>query len=358
MQSCIPPLPLSLPSVEIYKGNEFRGKYNLGWCKKPMETVRYKLPNKVIVFDLDETLGSFGDLYLMWTGVKHLHPDFNQFHKLMELYPEFLRYGILTILEFLYEKKATNECSQIFIYTNNRCSKEWVQQICKYFESQVHKTLPKGHLPKCLFNKLICAFKINNRLVEKSRTTHRKTYSDFMRCAMLPKDTQICFIDDYEHHDMKNSRVYYICPKPYYHTLTGSEIIQRFLDTKWFIKRKSPLLYSKDYWFNWFRSHGRHAGYESRKKNIQQDITISQKMLYHIKDFLMYGNPPFYRSRKPVVSKRMSAGRGFRQTKRKRDKEKPKVNAKSNTKVNAKAPDAPKPSRRSRRTPKSIEKLR
>ena len=39
----------------------------------------------MIVFDLDETLGSFGDLYLLWTGVKHLHPEFNQFKKLIDL---------------------------------------------------------------------------------------------------------------------------------------------------------------------------------------------------------------------------------------------------------------------------------
>lgn len=299
-----------MSSLQVYKGNYYRGKYNLGWVKKPPEVVHYKLPEKVIVFDLDETLGSFGDLYLLWTGVKHLHPKFNQFKKLIDLYPEFLRYGILTILEYLYEKKRTKECSKIFIYTNNRCSREWVQQICKYFETKIHNMQPKGHIPICLFNKLICAFKINNRVVEKSRTTHRKTYADFIRCAMLSPDTEICFVDDLEHQDMKHSRVYYICPKPYYHSLQAKHIIKRFLETKWNVKKKSPLLYSKIYWINWFRSQGRDMGYETDYKNIDQDVLVSEKMLDHIKEFLIYGNPPFYRSKKKVISRKGNRKRG------------------------------------------------
>ena len=119
--------------------------------------------NKVVVFDLDETLGSFGDLYILWSGITQLHPQFTQFEQLMDLYPEFLRYGILTILEFLYEKKKTKECSKIFIYTNNRCSKEWVQNICSYFQTKIHALQPKGDILIPLFNTLICAFKIKNK---------------------------------------------------------------------------------------------------------------------------------------------------------------------------------------------------
>ena len=305
-----------MTSLQVYKGQYYTGKYKLGWVKKPPETVRYKLPDKVVVFDLDETLGSFGDLYILWSGVKNIHPSFNQFDKLLDLYPEFLRYGILTILEYLYEKKRSNECAKIFIYTNNRCSKEWVQYICKYFQKKIHETQPKGDIPILLFNKLICAFKINNRHVEKCRTTHRKTYCDLVRCAMLSPDTEICFVDDLEHEEMKHSRVYYICPKPYYHTLTGKDIIRRFRETKWFFKnkKKSPLLYSQDFWENWFRSQGRGLSYETRTKNVKQDMIISKKMLLHIEEFLKWGNPPFYRSKKKVVSKRQKMKQTQKQT--------------------------------------------
>lgn len=295
-----------MESLQVYKGTYYTGKYKLGWVKKPPEIVHYKLPEKVVVFDLDETLGSFGDLYILWAGIKNIHPTFNQFEKLLDLYPEFLRYGILTILEYLYEKKRSKECAKLFIYTNNRCSKEWVQYICKYFQKKIHETQPKGDIPIPLFNKLICAFKINNRQVEKCRTTHRKTYTDLVRCAMLTPDTEICFVDDLEHPEMKHSRVYYICPKPYYHTLTAKEIIERFVETKWFFKnkKKSPLLCSQSFWENWFRSQGRGMGYETRNTNMKQDIVISKKMMLHINEFLTWGNPPFYRSKKKVVSKR------------------------------------------------------
>jgi len=334
-----------MTSLQVYKGNHYTGKYKLSWVKKPPGIVHYKLPEKVVVFDLDETLGSFGDLYIMWSGIKNIHPSFNQFDKLLDLYPEFLRYGILTMLEYLYEKKKSKECAKIFIYTNNRCSKEWVQYICKYFQTKIHETQPKGDIPIPLFNKLICAFKINNRQVEKCRTTHRKTYCDLVRCAMLSQETEICFVDDIEHEEMKHSRVYYICPKPYYHTLTGTEIIKRFRETKWFFKnkRKSPLLYSLEFWGNWFRSQGRGLGYETRIKDIKQDIVISKRMLLHIEEFLTWGNPPFYKSKKKVVSKKQNP------------KQDPAKNKKKNQTAKKQKQQKQKPSDR---TLRSIERLR
>ena len=45
--------------VQIYKG-----KYYLPWFKKD-EVVHFSVPKKVVVLDLDETLGSFADLYII-----------------------------------------------------------------------------------------------------------------------------------------------------------------------------------------------------------------------------------------------------------------------------------------------------
>lgn len=293
-----------MSNVEVYKG-----RYYLKWVKKPLEKVKYKMPEKVVVLDLDETLGSFGDLYLLWSGVKHINKSFHQFDKLMDLYPEILRYGIMIILEYLYEKKKSKECSKILIYTNNRCSKEWVTQICKYFQNKIHSRQPKGDILIPLFNKLICAFRINNKVVEKCRTTYRKTYQDLIRCANLSPETEICFIDDQDHHDMKNSRVYYICPKPYHHSLNGTEMITRFVESKWFVKRKSPLLYSRQFWVNWFRSHGRHMGYERRTKNVNEDIDVTKKMMLHIKKFLSWRNPHLYRENDKIKTRKQKKKR-------------------------------------------------
>ena len=73
------------------------------------ETKHFYLPEKIIVFDLDETLGSFGDLYILWSGIKHLFEDFDRFDDLADMYPECIRFGVLTILEYLYKKKQKKQ---------------------------------------------------------------------------------------------------------------------------------------------------------------------------------------------------------------------------------------------------------
>ena len=116
--------------VQIYKG-----KYYLPWFKKD-EVIHFSTPKKVVVLDLDETLGSFADLYIIWCGIQHAWPSCNYFEELLETYPEFLRYGILTILEYLYQKKRKKECYKLFIYTNNQCSSSWVHMITNYLEKK------------------------------------------------------------------------------------------------------------------------------------------------------------------------------------------------------------------------------
>jgi hypothetical protein len=97
-------------SVQVYKGGLFR----------PSRNLRIKSRKKVIVFDLDETIGSFADLEILWTALGELD-CFKQtqesFNRLLDLYPEFLRYGILNILDFLqYKKQNGRLLSAIYIH--------------------------------------------------------------------------------------------------------------------------------------------------------------------------------------------------------------------------------------------------
>ena len=110
-------------------------------------------------------------------------------------------------------------CYKLFIYTNNQLAKSWTSMIIKYLEQ-------KQNTPK-LFDQLICAFKINDVVIEPKRTTHEKTYSDFIKCSLLPHSSEICFIDDKFFKSMAQDKVYYIQPKPYRHSLTISDIIRR-----------------------------------------------------------------------------------------------------------------------------------
>ena len=181
---------------------------------------------KAVAFDLDETLGSFSDLYSIWDTLAPMMKTRAVFNALLDLYPEFLRVGILSILEFLKSKIKSGQCLPVFIYTNNQCEDQsWVERLLGYLEMRL------GTAQQRIFARPILAFKIRNRRVEPNRTTHEKTYREFVRCSML-KHTDLCFVDDQNHEKMKHRRVYYIQPPPYVHRLTRKEVIDRFAESK------------------------------------------------------------------------------------------------------------------------------
>jgi hypothetical protein len=199
-------------------------KTYIGRSLKPIyeseEQMSPNAPEKIFVFDLDETVGAFGDLHILWTlAPKYgLTPNFDLFVKLLDLYPEFLRFKILLIFEYLFSKR---DFCKIYLYTNNQCEDPWVQYIQQYIELKIGAT--------GLFENPVCAFKIGNRRVELNRTSHHKTHTDFLKCTALPKSVEICFIDNTHHPKMENQRVYYIQPKTYMHMIPVKTIVSRFL---------------------------------------------------------------------------------------------------------------------------------
>jgi hypothetical protein len=201
--------------VKLYKGKYYKSDVPVS-----------RLRNKIIVFDLDETLGQFTELHIIYKClISLLDRDLTQseFNRLLDFYPEFLRPGIIKILEFLYYKKQKGSLSRVFLYTNNQCGGKWVWFIVNYFHVKI------GALDKHLFEEPICAFKIRNKIVNIRRTTQSKIYSDLIQCAIFPpKTTEVCFIDNTYYKHMCDDRVYYILPKSYYHPLKKSEIIKRF----------------------------------------------------------------------------------------------------------------------------------
>lgn len=253
------------PIIQIYKGECYEKKY-------------IKKYQKVITFDLDETLGSFYHLSILWRGLKRLQKDILEqvfFNTILDLYPEFLRYGILNILDYLMLKKKQGECDKIYIYTNNNCNPPWVSLITEYFK---YKLSAKEDI----FDHVICAFKINNKVVELSRSTHEKTHDDFIKCTLLPRTTEICFLDNTYFSNMVNEKVYYIQPRSYYHSLSIKNIIERFL--------VSPLSSSykestngklETFLHDWFDMNST----EYPPHPIDVDIFVAHKMMYHIKEF-------------------------------------------------------------------------
>ena len=179
---------------------------------------------KILVFDLDETLGFFSQFSIFWEMLKIQNPllTHEDFIILLDLYPEYLRPNIISILNFIKLKKNDNCCNKIYVYTNNQGPIGWINNIILYLE---HKTSSK------LFDKIIYAYKIGNIITEPLRTSHEKTYEDFIRCSNCLRSYKICFIDDTYYQKMIRDNVYYINVKPYMYMLSAEEIIMRFIKT-------------------------------------------------------------------------------------------------------------------------------
>lgn len=252
--------------LQIYKGKYYKTKSNAKG-------------NKVMVFDVDETFGSFFELKILWDYISSVDPKLitqKQFNELLDLYPEFIRYGILHIIDYIYQKKMAGECYKVYVYTNNQYNYDWINVILEYFTHKLDCKIK-------LFDQVICAFKINNKKIEVKRTTYSKTYDDFIKCTMLPTNTEICFVDNNYFPEMKNQRVYYIQPLSYYHNLSKEEIIYRFLNSEIWTQIKHT------------DENGENELYENFETNfmknieiIKQDVRVAQKLMYHIKEFFYF----------------------------------------------------------------------
>jgi hypothetical protein len=259
--------------INMYKGKYFKkNKIHKG--------------KKVIVFDMDETIGSFIDLEILWklTQIYSKNKKIN-FNQLLDLYPEFLRYGIISILEYLHIQKKNKKFHKLYIYTNNQGGPNWVQMIIDYIDYKLNTTN--------LFDQVINTFMINDIQIEPNRTTMDKTHDDFINCAMLPSNTSILFVDDKNYQQMKKDKIYYIQPKPYIHHMTTHDIANRFIysNLTYFlldndIKKQNfkSLFITESMKYNIFKS------VHDININLEEDILISRKIMYHLKEYLLFLN--------------------------------------------------------------------
>ena len=257
-----------------------------------------------IAFDLDETIGSFSDLHSIWARLESNMKTQSNFNGIMDLYPEFLRVGILSILKYIKGKQDNGKCLPIFIYTNNQCKDTcWIYKLIAYLERKVSLENTTK-----IFARPILAFEINGKRVDTNRTTHEKTYSEFVKCSMLSTSHDVCFIDDVYHHNMKHRRVYYIQPPPYIHTLPYKDVINRFVNSEIYKQiypnRKSL---SKSVYTPTHKSIS-----ESQKDimNEKEEQKITKKIMFLIREFFLVS------SRRRVSRKRYSKIGNFSRKKR------------------------------------------
>ena len=184
------------------------------------------LPNqRVVVFDLDETLGHFHLIRLIWESI-HKFIKYNDipymmnqtdFNDLFDVFPKMLRPEVLSILEFLNEERERGACSGVMVYTNNKYPKEWVYLIINYIEYKI------GYK---IFDNIVLAFKMNGRVQQMGRTSKNKKITDFVACCRLPQNVEICYFDNSEYSGMVATNVYYLKVRAYYYPFTKAAIIQ------------------------------------------------------------------------------------------------------------------------------------
>ena len=236
---------------------------------------------KIVVFDLDETLGYFSEFGMFWDALKSyiknnsidfvVNQDF--FNKTLDLYPEFLRPNIINILTYLKQKKRLKHCYKLMIYTNNQGPYEWSMQIKTYFEDKINYKL---------FDQIIGAFKINGKQIELCRTTNMKTHKDLLRCTKVPETTDVCFLDDVYHPGMNTNKIYYINIKAYEHDLPFATIIDRFIGSKLLNNDDSTSM--KEYILAFMKRYA-YTYVEKDVKEMAVDKVLSKKILHHLQVF-------------------------------------------------------------------------
>ena len=259
---------------------------------------------KIVVFDLDETLGYFTELGIFWDCLNKYIKSENKkaltqenFNDILDLYPEFLRPNIINILSYLKNKKKTKCCHKMMIYTNNQGPKEWAHNIVSYFESKIkHK----------LFDQIISAFKINGKHMEICRTSHVKSHKDFIKCTKLPVSAEICFLDDNFFPEMTNDNIYYINVKPYYHDLKFDYMVTKFSDCVFGKK----LISDKSHFINFMSEDFKRYNYEYIEKpenEYEIDKILGKQIMLHLGEF--FNKSIKNKTRRAVLNKKTKTRR-------------------------------------------------
>ena len=242
--------------------------------------------NKVVVFDLDETLGYFTQLGVLFDTIElYTNTDvkFDVFSKLFDLYEEIFRVNIFSILNYLKRIKSKNNI-KIIMYTNNQAEKNWCLNIVKYIEARL----------SCkLFDHIIHAYKIGHKRVEQCRTSHDKKYNDLIKCAKLPENTKVCFIDDQYHKHMKHKNVYYINIKPYTYKIHNIDFFGRFFESKVFNEiTHSNKINDEDHFKSFVQNHFKNIRFvnDRNTEDMKSDRVLTKKIMYHIQKFITRKN--------------------------------------------------------------------
>jgi hypothetical protein len=288
--------------------------------------------HKVVVFDVDETLGNFSQFsifcHVIDTYFNQDDISYRYFNDLVDLYHEMIRPSMVRILDYIRKKKNTGVCRKVIIYTNNMGPDKWVTHIRRYFEHKLRLIPQAAAAPAStsadttaiippLFDHLIGGFKHNAERPETAnrallRTTSEKTMNDLIYCARLPANIEVCFLDDVFHKKMTDDRVYYIKLQPYYMHIPFETFVIRFLNSRLFrdvfdnidvpsitptmpanIKKQILSIELHDLFVKYAAMSKYDIKSVQKKTNPREiDEIISKYILYHLQEFFRDGPPP------------------------------------------------------------------
>lgn len=259
-----------------------------------------KKPYKVVVFDLDETLGCFIQISILWNALEKYygHNLFSDhFFEILNIFPDFFRPNILNILDFIHKKKMSKKCNKIIIYTNNQGAKSWVKMISDFFDKKL------GYI---VFDNIIGAYKINGKQIEPKRTSHEKSVEDLISCTDIPPDSEICFIDDLYHPLMDKENVSYINIKPYHYSMPYKDMASKYY--RLILNKNNNVTISENDFVNFIVNYMKKYDYiVKNKSDVEEktDVIVSKKLLSHLEDFFKNDRLPNTRKRRSKRVKTM-----------------------------------------------------
>jgi len=238
------------------------------------------MSKKIVVFDFDETLGSFSQLFLFWNyiikilKIKNIKDQKIILFELLDIFPNFFRPLIINILNFVLQNKINNNCKEVLIYTNNNGPIEWCNYIVEYLNYKTNKKIK-------VIDKIIKAFIVNGKQREKLRTTTDKSITDLIKYTKYSKDLEICFVDDQEHKNMINDNVYYINVLPYNY----SKNINKMADTYYNKVLNNNIITKNNFITKILKLNEYYTNKIYNKNELNIHTIISKQLLKYLDDF-------------------------------------------------------------------------
>lgn len=235
--------------------------------------------SKVIIFDLDHTIGDFFVIGMIWNFMEKINLKLNQldFNNVCSLFPDILRYNIVSIIKYICLRKSINNTIKIILYSNNKKGLRWMKRIVCYLQ-----------------------YKTNNTIFYKVIENNNKSYKDLVMKAGLPRRAKILFIDDYYHSSMESEKVIYLNIKPYNNYILNNILINEFINSKFFYNKipcgnryKIIELFKKYVELN-------NKNIEKKQEEKKIDIIVSRSILNHIQRFLNENNNSTRKNREPL----------------------------------------------------------